>query len=121
MLIMLTLCVSIDYADVQRCNSTVEMMTSSKSVVDGIGIITIVGKPSCTECMRNGIPYEWYEMSYVNYCPNCRRYGTLGNKHKRNSRHEQEITCFNCDSDFCIHCGKEKYSWSDVHLIKVES
>ena len=78
--------------------------------------ITMTGKPSCTKCARNHIPYRWFTRSYINYCPNCHHYGTLGNKHKWQSRYEQEISCFRCDSDFDIYCGKEKYSWSNVYL-----
>lgn len=79
-------------------------------------IIVMTGKPSCTKCARNHIPYRWFTRSYINYCPNCHHYGTLGNKHKWQSRYEQEISCFRCDSDFDIYCGKEKYSWSNVYL-----
>ena len=78
--------------------------------------ITITGKPSCSRCARNHIPYRWFTRSYVNYCPNCHRYGTLGNKHKYGSRYEQEISCFHCDSDFCVYDGHEKYSWSNKYL-----
>lgn len=80
--------------------------------------ITMTGRPSCTSCARNHRAYKWSTHTYINYCPNCHRHGTLFNKHKWQSRHEQEITCRHCDSDFCIRCGKEKYSWSHVHLKK---
>lgn len=76
--------------------------------------ITMTGKPSCG-C---GYGYYWHTKTYLNYCPNCHCWGTLGNKHKYGARFEQEISCFNCDSDFCICCGKEKYSWSHVYLRK---
>lgn len=80
--------------------------------------VTMTGRPSCTRCARNHCAYTWRTKTYVNYCPNCHHYNTLGNKHKWQSRHEQEITCFRCDSDFCVNCGKEKYSWSSKHLRK---
>ena len=80
--------------------------------------ITMTGKPSCTRCARNGCAYTWRTKTYKNYCPNCHHYNCLGNKHKWSSRHEQEITCFSCDSDFCVNCGKEKYSWSKAYLKK---
>ena len=82
-----------------------------------LATITMTGKPSCSRCARNHIPYKWFTRTYVNYCPNCHHYGTLGNKHKSGSVYEQEISCFHCDSDFCIYDGKEKYSWSRVYLI----
>ena len=74
--------------------------------------ITMTGKPSCG-CKYS---YTWHTRTYINYCPNCHHYNCLGNKHKYNARFEQEISCYNCDSDFCICCGKEKYSWSRVYL-----
>ena len=80
--------------------------------------ITMTGKPSCSRCARNHIPYRWYTRTYVNYCPNCHHYNCLGNKHKSGSVYEQEISCFVCDSDFCVYDGKEKYSWSHVYLRK---
>lgn len=81
-------------------------------------VIAMTGKPSCTRCARNGCAYTWRTKKYINYCPNCKHYNCLGNKHKWQSRYEQEITCFRCDSDFCVNCGKEKYSWSRKYLTK---
>lgn len=78
--------------------------------------ITMTGRPSCTRCARNHRAYKWSTHTYINYCPNCHHYNCLGNKHKRGSVHEKEITCFRCDSDFCVRCGKEKYSWSRKNL-----
>ena len=80
--------------------------------------ITMTGKPSCTICVRNHCAYTWRTKTYLNYCPNCHHWNCLGNKHKRGAVHEKEITCFRCDSDFCVNCGKEKYSWSHKYLIK---
>lgn len=80
--------------------------------------ITMTGRPSCTRCARNGCSYTWRTKTYINYCPNCHHYKCLGNKHKRGAVHEQEISCFHCDSDFCVNCGKEKYSYSRVYLQK---
>lgn len=88
--------------------------TVKKKSKNKIQTITITAKPSCG--CRNG--YYWYERTFTNYCPNCHHYNCLGNKHKYGARHEQEITCFRCDSDFCGVCGKEKYSWSHKYLTK---
>ena len=76
--------------------------------------ITMTGKPSCS-CGRYS-SYTWRTRSYVNYCPYCHRYGTLYNAHKYQARFEKEITCRRCSADFCINCGKEKYSWSRKYL-----
>lgn len=80
--------------------------------------ITMTGRPSCTKCARNHCSYTWRTKTYLNYCPNCHHWNCLGNKHKRGAVHEKEITCFRCDSDFCVNCGKEKYSWSKKYLLK---
>ena len=141
--LLLVMCIAVDYADVITAkdvqvkapkdaivvnNDSIVAVNKSASVIipktsDKIHTIkpkyptiTMVGKPSCSRCARNHIPYKWFTRSYVNYCPNCHRYGTLGNKHKYGSRYEQEITCFHCDSDFCVYDGHEKYSWSNKYL-----
>lgn len=144
MFLLLCVCVSVDYADdditvtANQTNLSVSNCTeiggvhyddvivnrsrghivnyNVVSVKPKVPVITMTGKPSCSRCSRNHIPYRWFTRSYVNYCPNCHRYGTLGNKHKYGSRYEQEITCFHCDSDFCVYDGHEKYSWSNKYL-----
>lgn len=146
-IVLLSLCVSVDYASdndtiVIENNQTINMSNfTNVTVLNGthyvlaeesgtakvnkivvekqkVPVIAMTGKPSCTRCSRNGMPYKWFTKKYVNYCPNCHHWNCLGNKHKWGSRHEQEISCFRCDSDFCICCGKEKYSWSRVYLRK---
>lgn len=142
--LLLCVCVSVDYADdnITVTANQSQVNVSNCTLVNGVHydnvivnrskghienynvvsvkphypIITMTGKPSCSRCARNHIPYRWFTRSYVNYCPNCHRYGTLGNKHKYGSRYEQEITCFHCDSDFCVYDGHEKYSWSNKYL-----
>lgn len=79
--------------------------------------ITMTGKPSCSCGKRYS--YRWYTRTYVNYCPYCHRYGTLYNAHKVQAKFEKEITCKRCRSDWCIVCGKEKYSWSKRYLRRV--
>ena len=66
---------------------------TDKSVKPSKPTITMTGKPSCTRCARNHSSYTWRTRTYLNYC-------------------------FRCDSDFCVSCGKEKYSWSNVYLSK---
>ena len=142
-LVLLSICITIDFADepIIVTENQTEMKESNATLIDGVyydkkiveengiaklknvvtekpkvPIITMTGKPSCSRCARNHCSYTWRTKTYINYCPNCHHYGTLGNKHKWGSVHEKEITCFRCDSDFCINCGKEKYSWSRVYL-----
>ena len=75
-------------------------------------IVTITAKPSCG-CKHS---YTWHKRSFVDYCPHCHHYNCLVNKHKWQSRYEQELSCKFCDSDFCGVCGKTKYSWSRTYL-----
>jgi len=142
-LLLLSVCIGVDYADEPITVEAEPMNTSNCTVVDGVHydnriingtgvakvhkivtekpkypLITMTGKPSCSRCYRNHCSYTWRTKTYINYCPNCHHYNTLGNKHKWGSTHEQEITCFRCDSDYCVNCGKEKYSWSKVYLRK---
>jgi hypothetical protein len=58
----------------------------------------------------------WYHTggTFENYCPNCHHHGTLAKRIKRSD----EITCTNCDSDFCF-CGKEKMNSGAAYLTRV--
>lgn len=143
MVVLLVCCMAIDYADedisvtvnqsqvnVSNCteidgvhydNKIVESNSTGIAKVHKIvhikphyPVITMTGKPSCS-CGRK-YSYRWYTRTYVNYCPYCHKYGTLYNAHKFQARFEKEITCKKCGSDWCIVCGKEKYSWSKRYL-----
>ena len=136
---LLVCCIAIDYADeditvtANQTNLSVSNCTEidgvhyDKKVVNGTGIakvhkvvhikphyliVTITAKPSCG--CNNG--YYWHKRSFIDYCPHCNHYNCLVNKHKWQSRYEQELTCKICDSDFCGVCGKTKYSWSRTYL-----
>lgn len=139
-LLLLSICITVDYADdtiTVTENQTVDIDNSSGIIVlndtyyseekGGVAklhkvvtekpklpLITIISKPSCG--CRNG--YYWHKRTFVNYCPYCHRYGVLTNLHKWPARHEQEISCSKCRSDWCGVCGKEKYSWSKKYLRK---
>lgn len=140
--LLLALCVAVDYAtndtDTITSNETSIVIPEDVTFVNGSyvlpedagiaktdgkvytdkvkpkrNIITATGKPSCG-CRYS---YAWHTRTYVNYCPNCGRYNALCNKHKYPARYEQELTCRYCDCDYCICCGKMKYSWSHVYLV----
>ena len=138
-LLLLTVCITVDYADetITADNLTAKQVCekfnkSDVIIVDDtqdagvaklqkvvtekpkLPLITIISKPSCG--CRNG--YYWHKRTFVNYCPYCHRYGVLTNLHKWPARHEQEISCSRCRSDWCGVCGKEKYSWSRRYLRK---
>lgn len=74
--------------------------------------ITVTGYPTCYTCWRN-VRYHKVKTSYINYCPNCRKYGTLRNNPKHVA--DGEITCSRCDCDFCCYCGRDKVGSSGRH------
>lgn len=138
-LLLLSVCVSADYADtIITTENNSQMNTSNCTLIDGVhyddmivnrskghiesynvvtvkpkySTITITAKPSCG--CNNG--YYWHTRTFIDYCPHCHHYNALYNKHKYQARYEQELTCKFCDSDFCGVCGKTKYSWSRVYL-----
>lgn len=141
-LLLLSICITVDYAAndtiTVTSNQTVDMNINSSDIIvlndtyyseekGGVAklqnvvterpklpLITIISKPSCG--CRNG--YYWHKRTFVNYCPYCHRYGVLTNLRKWPARHEQEISCSRCRSDWCGVCGKEKYSWSKKYLRK---
>lgn len=111
----------VDNSDSVAVNSSLGMIQVKSSDLVHIKpkypTITMTGKPSCSCGKRYS--YRWYTRTYVNYCPYCHRYGTLYNAHKVQAKFEKEITCKKCGSDWCIVCGKEKYSWSKRYLRRV--
>lgn len=108
-------CIIVDNND-SIANSSLSMIKVKSSDLVHIKphypIVTITAKPSCG-CRHS---YTWHKRSFIDYCPHCHHYNCLVNKHKWQSRYEQELTCKFCDSDFCGVCGKNKYSWSKVYL-----
>ena len=139
-LLLLSVCAGVDYADEITVNQTINNDTNCTLVNDthysheiihenGVArihkvvvekpkypLVTITAKPSCG-CGKYW-SYRWRTKSYINYCPHCHRYGVLANVHKYPARHEQELTCKHCGADYCGNCGHEKYSWSYYYLRK---
>ena len=135
-LLLLSVCVSIDYADDTITSEPIEQNLTNCTLINGVhydnvivnrsknhiqkyNVVTVKpkyptismwAKPSCG-C---NYKYTWHYRTFINYCPNCHHYGTL----RRNPKGvpEREYTCARCSSDFCGCCGKEKYSWSRVYL-----
>ena len=141
-LLLLSICITVDYAAndtiTATSNQTLDRNINSSVIVlndtfyseEKVGVaklqnvvaerpklplITIISKPSCG--CRNG--YYWHKRTFVNYCPYCHRYGVLTNLHKWPARHEQEISCSKCRSDWCGVCGKEKMGYSKKYLRKI--
>ena len=138
-LLLLSVCISVDYADdnitvtanqsqanVSNCTE-IDGVHYDTKVVNGTGIakvhkivhikphypvVSMWARPS----VRCNLPYKWFHRSFIDYCPHCKRYGVLYNAHKWQARHEQEWTCRRCGADYDAVVGKEKYSWSHYYL-----
>ena len=153
LLILISICISIDYAD----NSTINNINDSMMEINDSNIIvindtsylkdndkaniiemkssdkiyttktkkkkttkktkkyptiTVTGYPTCYTCWRN-VRYHKVKTTYINYCPNCKKYGTLRNNPKHVS--DGEITCSKCDCDFCCYCGRDKVGSGGRH------
>ena len=96
--------------------------------------IISIAKPSGPDA-RN-YAYRWYRTVFKNYCPFCKKWGTLrfdggkktkcissqkdGLGYKPSVQHEKEITCIKCDSDFCGVTGAEKWNPIRGRLKKIK-
>lgn len=89
-------------------------VTSSTSIPTGAtgedvvtqDTITVNQMPSCACC--SGTAYKRYTKTWLNYCPHCGQTGVLQDNPK--GVYEGEITCSNCDADYCGYCGGDKGS-----------
>lgn len=108
--------ISMDHKGKVHTDKSVPTKKKHKKKKKQLPTVSMTGRPSCSRCARNHMPYKWSTHTYLDYCPNCHHYNCLVNKHKSGSVHERELTCKYCDSDYCVVCGKEKYSWSRVTL-----
>ena len=84
----------------------------TESTEDGGGSGDVVHTnyyPTCS-CCGGTVPYQRYQKSWRNYCPHCKKSGTLGVIPKSS---DGEVTCLmskgGCDSDYCCYCGGEKW------------
>ncbi|MDO5849133.1 MAG: transglutaminase domain-containing protein [Methanobrevibacter sp.] len=83
------------------------------NIVDDYSM-TVVMKPSVS---TKNYKYINYETTWLSYCPKCGYYATLLNNPKGTP--EGEITCAQCDSDYCGVTGKNKIASSNVYLTKL--
>ena len=135
-LLLLSVCAGVDYADEITVNQTIENNTNC-TLVKGIHydqkivnnttvgvaklhkvvtekpklpIISMWAKPS----VRSGYAYRWYKKTFIDYCPHCHHYGVLLKNPK--GVPEREYTCRRCGADYCAVTGKGKFSWSHYYL-----
>ena len=136
-LFLLSICMTIDYADedvIVSGNKTlnvpkdavvvngteyVPLNNTAKSVIRSTSkvyykypVISMWAKPS----VRSKYAYKWYKKTFIDYCPHCKHYRVLLKNPK--GVPEREYTCKRCGADYCAVTGKEKYSWSKYYLRK---
>ena len=82
--------------------------------------ITVTGKPSTAQAAKY-YKYKNYTKTWKNYCPFCKKTGTLANNPKGVA--EGEITCHKkkggCDADFDITTGGDKSGSYRKYLVDV--
>ena len=136
-LLLLSICVSVDYADEDiTINQTIKNDTNctlvngthySHEIIHENGVARIhkvvIEKPKypliamwAKPSVRSNYAYRWYKKTFINYCPHCHHYGVLLKNPK--GVPEREYTCRRCGADYCAVTGKEKFSWSHYYLRK---
>ena len=133
-LLLLSVCAGVDYADEITVNQTINNDTNCTLVNDthysheiihenGVARIhkVVVEKPKyplismwAKPSVRSGYAYRWYYKTFIDYCPHCHRYNVLLKNPK--GVPEREYTCRRCGADYCAVTGKEKYSYSRYYL-----
>ena len=134
-LLLLSICVSVDYADEPiTVNQTIKNDTNctlvngthySHEIIHENGVARIhkivVEKPKyplismwAKPSVRSNYAYRWYRKTFIDYCPHCHHYNVLLKNPK--GVPEREYTCKRCGADYCAVTGKEKYSYSRYYL-----
>lgn len=84
------------------------------------GVITTNMYPTCG-CCGGTVPYKRYKKSWKNYCPNCKKSGTLKDTPKGTV--DGELTCSmalgGCDADYCGYCGGDKWGGGKCRRVKL--
>ena len=106
--------------EVEQAETTTD---SEMGVGDGVstgGVITTNMYPTCG-CCGGTVPYQRYQRSWKNYCPNCGKSGTLKDTPKGTV--DGELTCSmslgGCDADYCGYCGGDKWGGGKCHWKKL--
>ncbi len=118
--------IEIDFANqtikYMKLFQNVTIITEQHEVTEMVGsdnVITVNMMPSCGCCA--GTPYKRYTKTWENYCPNCKRHGTLRDNPK--GVYEGEITCSmkagGCDADYCGYCGGDKWGGGKCRRVKL--
>ena len=135
-LLLLSVCVTVDYADDTITSEPIEQNLSNCTLINGVhydNVIVnnsknqiksynvVVVKPTyptismwAKPSVRCNLPYKWFHRTFIDYCPHCHKYNVLLKNPK--GVPEREYTCKKCGADYDAVVGKEKYSWSHYYL-----
>ena len=93
--------------------------TTTSAPSNGYGpynvVVTSQYVSATAKCSCGNGTYTYQTGTYLNYCPQCKHYGTLIRSTK-NPEYEGQWTCTYCDCDYCMQCGKEKMSGTKLWL-----
>jgi hypothetical protein len=76
----------------------------------------LISNAKCSCCLYSD--YDVYYARWLNYCPECHRYGTLVFEETGDCP-EGMIRCTNCDADYCAVHGKEHTYSHSAYLTPV--
>ena len=112
---------SYDKANCDTSKTSEESSDTGQGEEDGSATtqtITVTGKPSTAQAMKY-YDYKPYTKTWKNYCPFCKKTGTLTDNPKKVAEHE--ITCYKkkggCDADFDVTTGGDKSGSYRKYLI----
>lgn len=67
------------------------------------------------KCSCGSGSWSYRTATFLNYCPQCHSYGSLGYTKDCDAG---QWTCSRCDCDYCMQDGKEKVSGSGLYLVR---
>lgn len=102
--------ITIDFSDksitcMYYVEKTVSEEVTKTTTTENSDTITVTMMPSCVSCTRAGTPYKKYTKTWLKKCAFC---GSSNLKINPKGTYEGEITCGDCDADFCGVSGHDK-------------
>jgi len=121
-----------NYVSVKAFSTTNQSSTTNQTSSEGTNTTNISGTPpkngygpynvvttskyvsATAKCSCGAGKYTYKTATFLNYCPQCHHYGTLGMT--KYPLYEGHWTCSYCDCDYCAQCGKENIKGSKLWL-----
>ncbi|OPY25910.1 MAG: Pseudomurein-binding repeat protein [Methanobacterium sp. PtaU1.Bin242] len=121
-----------NYVSVKAFSTANQSTTTNQSTSEGTNTTNTSGTPpkngygpynvvvtskyvsATAKCSCGAGKYTYKTATFLNYCPQCHHYGTLGMT--KYPLYEGHWTCSYCDCDYCAQCGKENIKGSKLWL-----